>query len=128
RTLRQLQHLLDTYREHYNHRRHSALTARATPHHAWHTATRHGGPQALPIQTDATIHRSRVSTTGTITAGSTRIGVGCTWRGHTLTAIRDHQHITVYTTEGHPIGHATITNSTYTRLTPTTDTRPGTHP
>ncbi|MEE3921997.1 hypothetical protein V2I01_38190 [Micromonospora sp. BRA006-A] len=45
---RQLQHLLDTYREHYNHRRHSALTARATPHHAWHTATRHGGPKPYP--------------------------------------------------------------------------------
>ncbi|MEE3921574.1 DDE-type integrase/transposase/recombinase [Micromonospora sp. BRA006-A] len=47
RTLRQLQHLLDTYREHYNHRRHSALTARATPHHAC-TATRHGGPKPYP--------------------------------------------------------------------------------
>ncbi|WP_328425994.1 DDE-type integrase/transposase/recombinase [Micromonospora sp. NBC_00389] len=119
RTLGQLQRLLDTYREHYNHRRHSALPGRATPHHTWHTAPHHGGPQALPIQTDATIHRPRVSDTGTIRVGPARIGIGCAWRGHHLTAIRDHHHITVYTADGHPIGHATTNDTRYVRLTPT---------
>jgi putative transposase len=121
RTLRQLQRLLDSYRHHYNHhRRHSALPHRATPHHAWTTAPHHGSPQALPIQTDATVHHALVSDTGTISAGPTRIGVGCAYRGQTLTAIRDHHHTTVYNPDGHPIGHATHTpGKTYVPLTPT---------
>lgn len=121
RTLAQLQRLLDTYRHHYNHhRRHSALPQRSTPHHAWTTAPHHGGPHTLPIQTDATIHHPRVSTTGTIGVGTTRIGVGTAWRGTTLTAIRDNDHITVYSPDGHPIGHVTITaGTTYTPLTTT---------
>lgn len=120
RTLRQLQHQLDTYRDHYNHRRHSALPGRATPHHAWTTAPQHGSPQALPIQTDATIHRTRVTETGTLHVGQTRIGIGRAYHGQTLTAIRDNNHITVYTTSGHPLGHVTITpGKSYTPLTPT---------
>ncbi|MDW5327328.1 DDE-type integrase/transposase/recombinase [Plantactinospora sp. KLBMP9567] len=120
-TLRQLQRLLDTYRHHYNHhRRHSALPGRVTPHHAWTTAPHHGGPQALPIQTDATVHHPTVSDTGAINVGYTRIGLGCIWRGHTVTAIRDGNHITVYASNGHPIGHTTAPRDkkTYTRLTP----------
>ncbi|WP_406081105.1 hypothetical protein [Micromonospora sp. NBC_00858] len=51
--------------------------------------------------------------------GAARIGIGCAWRGHHLTAIRDHHHITVYTADGHPIGHATTNDTRYVRLTPT---------
>lgn len=118
-TLRQLQRLLDTYRAYYNTRRpHSALR-RATPHHVWTTAESHGGPSALPIQTDATVHRLRVSATGTIAVGHCRVGVGAAHKGCTLTAIRDRDHITVYDPDGHPLGHVTITNGkTYTPLTP----------
>jgi putative transposase len=105
--LHALQHLLDTYRDHYNQqRRHSALPARGTPHHAWHAAATLGGPGRLPIQTDATVHRGPVSATGTISVGTHRIGVGCAFRGHPLTTIRDGHHATVYSHDGDPIGHA----------------------
>ena len=119
-TLRQLQRLLDTYRAYYNTRRpHSALPQRATPHHAWTTAPSHGGPAALPVQTDATVHRLRVSATGTISVSRSRIGVGTTHKGHTLTAIRDRDHITVYDLDGRPLGHANLTQGkSYVPLTP----------
>lgn len=120
-TLRQLQRQLNTYRHYYNTARaHSALH-RATPHHAWTTAASHGGPQSLPVQTDAAVYYSPVTTNGTIAIGWHRIGVGCAWRSQTLTAIRDGDHVTVYDTHGHPLGHATITyGKVYTPLTHTT--------
>jgi transposase InsO family protein len=108
RTLAALQRDLDTYRAHYNtRRRHSAINRR-TPEQAWTTATTHGGPDHLPRQTDATVHRPRVSPTGVISIGAHRLGIGTRYRGHTLTAIRDHQHITVYTPDGDPITTVTI--------------------
>ena len=118
-TRAQLQHLLDTYRTHYNTRRaHSALPHRITPHHAWTTAAHHGGPSNLPIQTDATVHHSRVTTNGTIAIGNHRVGVGSAHRGTTLTAIRDSDHLTVYTPDGQPLGHAHLDpDTTYTPLT-----------
>src|SRR5688572_20838457 len=120
-TIRALQHQLNIYREHYNqHRRHSALPARTTPHHAWHTAPTHGGPSHLPVQTDATVHRGAVSATGVIHAGTHRIGVGCAYRGQTLTTIRDRDHATVYNHNGDPIGTAHLEpGKTYTPLTKT---------
>jgi putative transposase len=116
--LADLQRQLDTYQHHYNSRRtHSAL-ARKTPQHAWDTAPHHGGPTALPIQTDATVHRSTVSATGVINVGRHRIGIGCAYTATTLTAIRDRDHVTVYNPDGTPLGHATITaTKNYTPLT-----------
>ena len=118
-TLRQLQRLLDTYQAYYNTRRpHSALR-RATPEHVWTTAPSHGGPQSLPVQTDATVHRLRVSATGTIAIGRGRIGVGTAHTGSTVTAIRDANHLTVYDPNGDPLGHAILNPATsYTPLTP----------
>jgi putative transposase len=50
-----------------------------------------------------------------INIGTHRIGVGTTWRGHTLTAIRDGDHITVYRPNGLPFGHAHLKpTTTYT--------------
>jgi putative transposase len=108
-SLRQLQRRCDTYRAYYNtRRRHSALH-RQTPYHAWTTASSHGGPTNPPRQTDATVHRSRVSATGTVTIGQYRIGVGTTHRGHTLTAIRDTANrVTIYNPDGHPVAHLTL--------------------
>jgi putative transposase len=122
----QLQTLLDSYRDHYNHhRRHSAI-GRRTPHHAWTTAPHHGGPTSLPIQTDATVHRLHVTTNGTITLGRHRISVGRPLTGTTVTVIRNHHHgpghshATVYTPNGDPIGHATLNpDRRYTPLTRT---------
>lgn len=120
-TLPALQHLLNTYQQHYNHRRHSALAHRQTPHQAWTNAPIHGGPQTLPLQTDATIHRLTAGTTGHLHLGKARIGLGSTHAGQTVTAIRNGHHITVYTLNGHPLGTAQLNtnNREYQRLTPT---------
>lgn len=117
-TLPQLQRLLNRYRDYYNHhRRHSALPARSTPHQAWTNAPQHGSPQHLPQQTDAIVHQSRVGTTGVISTGTTRIGIGCAYTGQTLTIIRDGHHATVYNADGHPIGHADLpTGKSYVPL------------
>ena len=107
-TLRGLQRDLDTYRAYYNtQRRHSAVGRRA-PQQAWITATSYGGPTKPPAQTDATVHRPRVSATGVIRIGAYRLGIGTRYRGHTVTAIRDNNRITVYTPDGDPITTATI--------------------
>jgi putative transposase len=122
-SLRALQRRLDTYRDHYNnHRAHSALPARITPHQAWTTAPTHGGPGHLPTQTDATVHTCPVYDTGVIAVGKTRIGVGRAHHGLTLTAIRDGDHATVYNPDGQPIGHAYLEpGKTYVPLTPNQD-------
>jgi putative transposase len=120
-SLRQLQRLLDTYRAYYNTRRpHSAL-GRHTPQHAWTTALAHGGPSQPPQQTDATVHRPRVTATGTIRIGPYRIGIGTRYRGHALTAIRDTNRITIYNPDGHPIATITPPNNprSYISLHPT---------
>jgi putative transposase len=102
-TLHGLQRALDTYRAYYNtQRRHSAV-GRRTPHQAWTDATSHGGPTHPPRQADATVHHPLVSTTGSISIGPYRFSIGTTHRGTTVTAIRDHQRITVYTPDGDPI-------------------------
>lgn len=106
-TLGQLQQLLNRYRTYYNHqRRHSALPGRATPQQAWQAAPSLGGPTSLPIQADATVHRCTVAGNGAITIGRNHTtSVGRARAGATVTAIRDGDHITVYSTDGHPIGH-----------------------
>ncbi|PXY28896.1 transposase [Prauserella flavalba] len=105
RTLAELQTLLDTYREHYNTRRHSAL-GRRTPHDTWSTATHLGGPQHLPVQDDATIHQLKVSAQGTINLGRRhRIRVGTAHATQTITIVADHDRATAYTSNGDPIGY-----------------------
>jgi putative transposase len=105
-TIRQLQALLDEYREYYNNRRHSALPRRTTPAQAWAAAQTLGGPNSLPRQVDATLHRCLVSQTGVISVGSNRMSVGRALAATTLTAIRDGARITIYDNDGNPIGHA----------------------
>ena len=106
-TLEQLQQLCDTYRSWYNtQRRHSAVAG--PPQHAWDTAPAHGGPGHLPAQTDATIARTTVQPHGIIGVGGHRIGLGRALAGHSVTVIRDGDHITVYHRDGAPLGHLTI--------------------
>jgi putative transposase len=105
-TIEELQDLLDVYRTYYNsQRRHSALPRRATPDQAWAAAASLGGPTSLPIQTDATLHRCQVNRYGAIAVAGHRTSVGMPYVGTTVTAIRDGNRVTVYTREGHPIGH-----------------------
>lgn len=119
-TLAELQTLLDTYRQYYNTRRHSALPARSTPDQAWTTAVSHGGPGSLPRQNDASLHHCLVARDGTITAAGRRTSVGRARHGATVTAIRDTSRVTVYTTDGQPIGYFHIEpGKTYAALTHT---------
>lgn len=117
--IRALQRQLDHYRDYYNtRRRHSALPGRATPHQAWTNASSHGGPSSLPIQSDATVHHCTVYDTGVIRVGSHRIGIGRSQLGNQLTAIRHHDHATIYNLDGQPIGHAHLNpDKTYAPLT-----------
>jgi putative transposase len=104
-TLTDLQSLLDTYRTWYNTQRHHTSLG-TTPQHAWDTAPAHGGPGQLPRQHDATIHHLTVAPNGTLSIGSNYlISVGRPRAGQTLTAIRDHDHVTIYTPDGDPLGH-----------------------
>jgi len=106
--LSDLQELLDAYRDWYNNRRHHTAV-KTTPRAAWDTAETRGGPGQLPRQDDATIHQLT-----TDRRGRACMGPGITFRlgtGHartTVTAIRDHDRITVYTSTGDPIGYLRI--------------------
>lgn len=104
-----LQTLLNLYRSYYNgQRRHSALPGRGTPDQAWAAASSLGGPTSLPRQTDATLHRCLVATNGAIAVAGHRTSVGTTHAGTTVTAIRDGNHVTIYHSQGDPIGHLTL--------------------
>ena len=118
-TLRQLQALLNTYRVHYNHHRPHSAIGHVTPRHAWTHAPTLGGPSTPPTQTDAIVLRPQVSDTGVIGVGRYRFSVGAARRGQTLTAIRTGNHAAIYTPDGQPLGHATLTgDKAYTTMTP----------
>jgi putative transposase len=103
-TLQELQPLLDDYRDWYNtRRRHTAV--KTTPRTAWDSAQAHGGPGRLPRQDDATIHNLTIAANGVIKLGPLTIGIGRSHAGTAVTAIRDHNQVTVYTPDGQPIGH-----------------------
>jgi transposase InsO family protein len=103
-TLAGLQALLDDYRDYYNTRRHHTAV-RGTPSRAWDAAASHGGPGCLPRQDDATVHKLTVMATGAIKVGQQRINIGKHRAGQAVTAIRDHDRVTVYTRAGDPLGH-----------------------
>ncbi|WP_249353984.1 DDE-type integrase/transposase/recombinase [Rhodococcus sp. USK13] len=104
-TLIELQQLCDTYQRFYNtDRPHSAV--KMPPRQAWQNAPLLGGPQALPIQHDATVHALIVSSAGTVCVDShTRLSVGRRRAGQTITLLRDDDHVTAYTADGNLIGH-----------------------
>ena len=107
-TITGLQALLDDYRDWYNTRRHHTAVG-ATPSHAWDRAQTLGGPGHLPRQDDATIHTLRVDRGGKACIGAhINFTVGAAHARTTITAIRDHDRVTVYTRAGHPIGHLRI--------------------
>jgi len=104
-TLADLQALLNAYRDYYNTRRHHTAVS-TTPARARDTAPSHGGPGRLPRQDDATIHHLTVAPNGTVSTGdSLLISIGRARAGQAITAIRDGDRFTAYTTTGHPIGH-----------------------
>jgi transposase InsO family protein len=109
-TLADLQDLLDQYRDWYNTRRHHTAV-RATPRSAWDTAPSHGGPSHLPRQDDATVHQLTVGSTGNIGLGGLDIHLSNNPPGQHVTVIRDHDRVTVYTTDGQPLGHIKLNHA-----------------
>jgi putative transposase len=105
--LDQLQGLLDGYRDWYNNRRHHTA-AGAAPQAAWDAAETLGGPGQLPRQDDAAVHTLTIAPNGTITVGDAQISIGRRRAGQHVTAIRDHDRITVYTPAGQPLGYLRI--------------------
>jgi hypothetical protein len=95
-------------REHYNtRRRHSAVAG--TPQHAWNTAPAHGGPDQLPLQTDATVHRLTVVAHGTVCLGDhALIRIGAAHAGTQVTALVNGNQVTVYAATGEPLGRLTL--------------------
>jgi putative transposase len=107
-TIGELQARLDAVREHYNtRRRHSTIGS--TPQKAWQTAPAHGGPEQLPLQTDATVHRLTVVSHGTVALGHhALIRVGTAHAGTQVTALVNGNQVTVYAANGDPIGQLTL--------------------
>jgi transposase InsO family protein len=104
-TLPKLQALCDQYQHWYNTSRyHSAV--RMPPLHAWQGAAALGGPEHLPVQRDATVGTRTVSHAGLIRCGgNTTVSVGQPRAGTQVTIVRDGNHLTVYDSDGTPLGH-----------------------
>jgi transposase InsO family protein len=102
-TSTELQTRLDRVREHYNtRRRHSAVGT--TPRRAWNGAPAHGGPDRLPLQTDATVHRLTVIGHGTVTLGQHLIRLGTRYRGTEVTALVNGNQVSFHALSGDLIG------------------------
>ena len=115
----ELQRLLDTYRDYYNTRRHSALPRRNPTPGLGHRGQPSADQPTCPSRPTPPCTAAPSPDTGTIGVGKHRISVGRAYDGTTLTAIRDGNHATVYNTDGHPIGHAYLDpDKNYVPLTP----------
>jgi transposase InsO family protein len=110
-TAAELQTRLDQMRTHYNtRRRHSAVNT--TPQRAWDQAPAHGGPQQLPLQTDATVHRLTVIPHGTVSLGQHLVRLGATYGGTQVTALVNGPQVTFHTLNGDLIGQLTLDPAT----------------
>jgi putative transposase len=106
-TIAELQARLDVVRAHYNDvRRHSAV--RGTPQRAWTEAPAHGGPEHLPIQTDASVHRLTVIPHGNVSLGAHLIYLGRRHGGTQVTALVNGPRVTFYALDGQPLGHVPL--------------------
>jgi transposase InsO family protein len=118
-TLAELQTLCDAYQAWYNHqRRHSVWDC--PPAVAWANAPVIGGPGELPVQHDAEVRVVTTSDTGGLQVGPVIVNLGGRRFGsQRVTVLRDHDHITVYTADGQPIGHLHVDFTLgYQRLQP----------
>jgi putative transposase len=106
-TAADLQARLDRVRAHYNtNRRHSAVGT--TPQRAWDRAPAHGGPQQLPLQTDATVHRLTVIPHGTVMLGPHLIRLGARYGGTEVTALVNGNQVAFHALSGDLIGQLTL--------------------
>jgi hypothetical protein len=102
---RQLQAQLDSYLDHYNHRRpHRALRARGdTPAAAWAATPRHGpADELLPVPPVATVGSALVGAHGSIPLGHHfTTSVGTEWSGRRLSVIRYGARVAIL--DGHQL-------------------------
>ena len=117
-TRAELQTLCESYQHWYNHqRRHSAWDC--PPATAWTNAPALGGPGELPVQHDAEVRVVTASDTGGIRVGPVIVNLSARYAHQRVTVLRDHNHITVYTTDGQPVGHLHVDFTRgYQRLRP----------
>ena len=102
-SITELQARLDTVRAHYNNRRRHAAV-RTTPRNAWDRAPAHGGPEQLPLQTDATVHRLTVIPHGTVTLGPHLIRLGAHHANTEVTALLNGNQVSFHALSGDLIG------------------------
>ena len=89
------------------------------PATAWADAPTLGGPGELPVQHDAEVRVVTTSDKGGIRVGPVIVNLSGRYASQRVTVLRDGDHITVYTTHGHPIGHLHIDFTIgYQRLQP----------
>jgi transposase InsO family protein len=106
-TTAELQARLDVVRAYYNHRRrHSAVGT--TPQLAWDRAPAHGGPEHLPLQTDAAVHHRTVHANGRVDLGPHTIRLGARYRGQQITLLANGPRVTFHTLDGQLLGHVTL--------------------
>lgn len=92
--LAELQELLDTYREAFNHRRNRVI-GKLTPHERFDLGPLAGPQGQLQPVTHLTSHT--VSRTGSIGVDGVLIGLGRTHAGKPVTVFRNGDHVTVFT-------------------------------
>jgi putative transposase len=103
----ELQARLDAVRADYNdRRRHSSVGG--TPRRAWTTAPEHGGPQQLPLQTDATVHHRTVRADGRIGLGAHDLRLGAAYAGRHITLLVNGPRVVFHGLDGQPLGHLTL--------------------
>ena len=119
-TLSQLQATCERYQLWYNTARHHSAV-KMPPAQAWDQAPSHGGPQHLPLQRDAVVSTRTVNHVGVIRCGANAtVSLGQPRAGTTVTLVQDGHHLTVYDTDGTPLGHLILdpTKKHQGRLTP----------
>ncbi len=92
--LTELQALLDTYRDWYNHRRHQALGG-LTPQQRWDLADR-ARPDGTPIPAPPVITRPTVSPRGAIGVDGHEVGLAKRHAGARTVVFRSGDHVTIF--------------------------------
>jgi transposase InsO family protein len=95
-TITELQQLLDTFVDYYNHQRPHRSLGRRTPHAVW-TTTPHSGPASQPLGQPTTAYHNLVYD-GVVWAGRYRISIGAAHNGQHATIIITGRHCHVFIT------------------------------
>lgn len=94
-TLEDLQELLETYRDRYNHRRRKTHLGGLTPAERYALGPA-DGPGPNPTPWPVTIRTATVSTSGCIGIDKHLLGVGRRWTHTQVTTIRQHRQVAVF--------------------------------